>query len=135
LVIDSVGDFPTLLQKVAAGNFDIYDLDYNNGLYPDPQTFMDLFLSGSPLNDPRWSNAQYDSLVRKADGLTNVSKRIVLYQQAEQILLQQAPIAMLYQLTRRSWVKPWVRGIITSPYDDPSFPGDLQVGSIYIAKH
>ncbi|MHB1533566.1 MAG: ABC transporter substrate-binding protein, partial [Acidimicrobiales bacterium] len=44
LVIDSVGDFPTLLQKVAAGNFDIYDLDYNNGLYPDPQTFMDLFL-------------------------------------------------------------------------------------------
>ena len=135
LTIDSVGDFSTILDQVGRGDFSIYDLDYVNAPYPDPSSILDNFVSTSPMNNPRWKDSQYDALVQRADTTSDVTQRLQLYHTAEQLLLLQAPISMLYQFYNNIWFKPWVRGVVTSPFDDTAFPGDLHLTSIYIAPH
>lgn len=133
--IDPAGDSASLNARLKSGDFQFYDFDFHNGRFPDAKDYFDLFLSDSPQNTPRWKNADYDRLVREADAALDSAKRLSLYRQAEQILLREAPVAVLYQTTRLVWVKPWVGGIKTNPYDDASFPGSLNVGKIFIKKH
>lgn len=135
LTIDSVGDFNTILDQVGRDDFSIYDLDYVNALYPDPSSILDNFVSTSPMNNPEWKNAQYDALVQRADTTSDPGQRMQLYQSAETLLLQQAPISMLYQFENHMWFKPWVKGAVTTPFDDTGFPGDLHLTSVYIALH
>jgi len=79
--------------------------------FPDPQNwFYPLFHSSQIKgvgpgtgNDPGWSNKQYDTLVEQANKLADPSKRedrFKLYQQAEEILLKDAPLVPLYQPLR-----------------------------------
>lgn len=133
--IDPAGDSASLNAKLKQGDFQFYDFDFHNGRFPDPKDYFDLFLSDSPQNTPRWNNADYDRLVREADATLDSSKRLSLYKQAEGIFLQAAPVAVLYQTTRLTWVKPWVGGITTNPYDDAALPGSLEIGKMFIKKH
>lgn len=132
LVIDSVQDNKNLVQQ---GKYDIYLGGYYQASYPDPRPFYDLFLKDNPGNDPKWTNGEYERLVRQADSTSDIDKRLATYQQAEQILLQDAPVVPYSQTIRYFWIKPWVKGVKSSPYDDASFPGALDIMSIRIAKH
>lgn len=133
MTIDAVEDASTQLSR---GNFQVYGPDYAYGAaYPDPRLFMDQFLTGSTTTSTGWSDPGYDRLVRQADATTDSARRLFLYQQAEEMLLAQAPVAVFSQTKRLFWIKPWVKGIVSSPFDDADFPGDLFVGDIYIAQH
>lgn len=79
--------------------------------YPDPQDWLFALFHSSQIqgvgtgsgNDPGWSNKEFDSLVEQANKLadpTKVDQRMSLYNQAEKILLDDAPIVPLYQATR-----------------------------------
>ena len=79
--------------------------------FPDPQNwFYPLFHSSQIKgvgpgtgNDPGWSNAEYDKLVEEANKMADPAKRderFKLYQQAEEILLKDAPLVPLYQPLR-----------------------------------
>jgi len=79
--------------------------------FPDPQNwFFPLFHSSQIKgvgpgtgNDPGWSNAEYDKLVEEANKMADPAKRderFKLYQQAEEILLKDAPLVPLYQPLR-----------------------------------
>jgi ABC-type oligopeptide transport system substrate-binding subunit len=57
------------------------------GDYTDPATFFDLLLSTAGNNDGHYSNAVYDKLVNSARGETDTTKRMELYHEAEDILL------------------------------------------------
>jgi oligopeptide transport system substrate-binding protein len=80
------------------------------GDYPDPNTFLETFLSGAGNNNTGWANAAYDRLVREAGRAGDPARRFELFQQAEAILLDEVPIIPLYFYTRPYLLHPAVRG-------------------------
>jgi oligopeptide transport system substrate-binding protein len=76
-----------------------YDLIRSSwvGDYLDPNTFLDMFMSGNYNNRTGWKNAAYDELVQRANSLTNQVDRLQLLHNAEKILIHDdAPIVPLY---------------------------------------
>lgn len=84
--------------------------------YPDPQDFLDiLFHSESRNNDLEYSNPEVDRLLEEARGEQDFEKRVDLYQQAEEIILEDAPIVPLTHDADYWLTKPHVRGMIYPP--------------------
>ncbi|HRE82203.1 MAG TPA: peptide ABC transporter substrate-binding protein [Opitutaceae bacterium] len=80
------------------------------GDYVDPSTFLEMFLSNSGNNATGWSNAEYDRLIRTAGAEPNSARRNALYQEAERLLLTEAPLAPLYHGTRTFLIHRAVKG-------------------------
>ena len=80
------------------------------GDYNDPSTFTDLMTSQSGNNDTGWKNPAYDRLVESAAGERDEAARFALLQKAENLLLDEAPIASLFFGTRTYLIRPEVKG-------------------------
>ena len=80
------------------------------GDYADPNTFLDLWMTGSGNNRAGWSNKQYDKLIKKASNAGNNRERYKLFRKAEDILMEQAPIIPLFYYTSLFLKKPEVKG-------------------------
>lgn len=80
------------------------------GDYPDPNSFLDMWVTGGGNNRAFWSNAEYDRLIREAGRTGDPAKRHELFQQAEAILLDELPILPLYFYTRVYALHPSVQG-------------------------
>jgi oligopeptide transport system substrate-binding protein len=88
--------------------------------YPDPENFADLlFHSGAQQNIGNYSSPALDALLEQARGQQDVSKRIQLYQQAEQMIIQDAPALFLSHPVTYMLVKPYVKGFVLTPIDVP----------------
>jgi len=84
--------------------------------YPDPEDFLDLlFHSQSRQNHTGYANPQVDALLEKARLETDQARRMELYQQAEQIIVDDAPWIPLYHGSEYTLIKPYVRGLEVSP--------------------
>ncbi|HEY7465234.1 MAG TPA: ABC transporter substrate-binding protein, partial [Dehalococcoidia bacterium] len=84
--------------------------------YPDPEDIIDLlFYSSSRQNNTKYKNPQFDALVEQARTETDSTKRVQLYQQAEQILIQDMPWIPLYFGQEHFVVKPKVKGFDPLP--------------------
>jgi oligopeptide transport system substrate-binding protein len=81
------------------------------GDYNDLSTFTDKYLSTSDNNDSGWGNPQYDSLCAQAAVEPDIAKRTQLLQQAETILLAEAPILPLYGYTNKYVFRDNVTGL------------------------
>jgi oligopeptide transport system substrate-binding protein len=79
------------------------------GDYPDPNTFLDTFLSYSGNNRTGWNNPEFDRLVLQAACTVDEAERYELFQQAEAILLDDLPIIPIYYYTRAFLLHPAVR--------------------------
>jgi oligopeptide transport system substrate-binding protein len=80
--------------------------------YPDPDNFLrvaDWRRIGG------WRNELYERLIEGARRATDQGERMKIYQQAEPVLLQEAPILPLWHYRSHLLVKPWVRRYPTSP--------------------
>lgn len=80
------------------------------GDYVDAMTFVDLFVTGGGNNYPKWSNAEYDALIKKAKATNDHDERIKAMQEAEKLLIEEMPIAPVYFYTRVYMEKPYVKG-------------------------
>jgi oligopeptide transport system substrate-binding protein len=88
--------------------------------YPDPENFADvLFHSGSTQNNGGYSNPELDSLLEAARVEQDVTKRIAMYQQAEQILVDDAAALFTAHSLSYQLVKPYVKGYVFTPFDVP----------------
>lgn len=86
--------------------------------YNDASTFLNTLSSDSAENVGHWSNARYDALLRQAAQTTDVMARNALYQQAEVIIHQQAPVIPIYYQPLIKLLKPWVGGFpLHNPQD------------------
>lgn len=81
------------------------------GDYDDISTFTDLFKSTSENNDPAWKNTEYDDLLSKAAVEGNPKMRFDLLSRAENLLLEDAPIAPLYYGVGQYLIHDNVHGI------------------------
>ena len=80
------------------------------GDYPDPNTFLDMWTSYSGNNHTGWANKTYDSLIAKAAETMNRDERYRLFQQAEQMLVDEVPIVSIYTYTKFFLMRPEVKG-------------------------
>ena len=83
--------------------------------YPDATSFLDLFLSGSPLNHSGFADAEYDRLVAAA-GAAGEDRSDLLWS-AEQRLLEAHAVIPLYYYVSRHLVDPRIRGFEDNPMD------------------
>lgn len=87
--------------KVYLNSIDSLDYDIARsswvGDYPDPNTFLDMFVTGGGNNRTGWSDPEYDRLISDATREADPSKRAKILQRAEEILVpEQAVICPIY---------------------------------------
>ncbi len=87
--------------KVYLNSLNRLDYDFARsswvGDYNDPNTFLDCFVSHGGNNRTGWSDAAYDGLIEAAARESNERKRLQIFAQAEDLLLNRGtPICPLY---------------------------------------
>lgn len=80
------------------------------GDYPDPNTFLDMFVTNGPNNQTGWGNPEYDRLIAAAANEPDPARRFDLLNGAETILMSELPILPIYYYVTRNMVRPYVRG-------------------------
>ena len=75
--------------------------------YPDPDNFLRARIDHIR-KQGGWRHEAYDDLVKQAQRSLDQEDRMKLYQKAEQILVEEAPIMPLFHTSVRLLVKPWV---------------------------
>ncbi len=84
--------------------------------YPDPENVLDLlFASTSRQNQTHYNNPAYDDLITRARTEQDTTKRLQLYQQAQNILVQDMPWIPLDFPQDSFVVKPYVKGWDSTP--------------------
>jgi oligopeptide transport system substrate-binding protein len=78
--------------------------------YVDPNSFLDMWLTGGGNNDTGWSNREYDELIAEAGRTVDPQQRMEVFQKAEAILLDEAPVIPIYFYTRVGLRRPEVKG-------------------------
>lgn len=115
-------DWKVWLASINLGNFDISRSGWG-GDYVDPNTFLDVHLTGGGHNKSGWSNARYDELIRLAAQTHDQQQRFAYFQEAEAILIDEAPIIPLYTYRRNRLVHPAVKNWHDNILDDYFYRG------------
>jgi oligopeptide transport system substrate-binding protein len=76
-------------------NYDVVSMEWGAD-YIDPNTFMDMFVTGGGNNNTGWSNKSYDALIAKAKVTVDPKARMATLHAAEKILMTDMPIQPLY---------------------------------------
>jgi ABC-type oligopeptide transport system substrate-binding subunit len=102
--------------------------------YPDPQNWMaSLFGCNASNNKYNYCNKQFDTTAQKGDTSTDQNARLQAYAQAQQILIQDLPVAPLLFRGRMVLVKPWIGGMVITPKDD--YPGFSFLSQLFVTQH
>ncbi len=85
------------------------------------------------MNAGNFSNPDFDTLIDDAAAELDYERRLALYLDAQQVLINEAGVIPLYYRVRGSLVKPWVQGLQPSPRDG-AVPGDLFLARVSIGE-
>jgi oligopeptide transport system substrate-binding protein len=82
--------------------------------YPDPMTFIDMFVTDGAHNQMAYSNPEYDKLVEQAKGelASDLEARWQAMIDAEKILFEDQAISPMYQNGTSYLERPYVKGIL-----------------------
>ena len=83
--------------------------------FADPVTFLDVFRTGSGQNWTGWGSRDYDALLDQAANTADATTRLEIFQKAEAMLLQAAPVAPLYYNARAYLIHPAVKNWDPAP--------------------
>jgi ABC-type oligopeptide transport system substrate-binding subunit len=126
-------DTNTLSSHLTTGNFQIAGPAGWTADFPDPSNWYGYFLTTSSNNVAFYQNQQYDDFVRVADSDLQTARRDQEYQQAQQMLVGDAPVAFLAQTVNWNLVRPYVGGVTTTSLDE--WPGALFPTQIFLSSH
>ncbi|RCS54853.1 peptide ABC transporter substrate-binding protein [Bremerella cremea] len=87
------------------------------GDYPDPNTFLDMFVTDGENNQTGWSNKEYDELIHSAIQEPDVDKRRQMLYDAEKILNEERPILPIYYNVSLNMVRPYVKNFYPNLQD------------------
>lgn len=113
--------FKVRLQKTTNKDYDIVKSGWGPD-YLDAMTYADLFTSWNTNNDSGWASKEYDALIDTAMNSVDQKVRLDAMNKAEQLLIEEAPIASLYQSTRVYVQNPQLVGVLRRTISpDPDF--------------
>ncbi|KQL45632.1 ABC transporter substrate-binding protein [Brevibacillus choshinensis] len=115
-------EFKVYLDTLDSGNYQIarrgWVADFN-----DPVNFIEIFREKRGNNNTNWTNDKYNELLQQAAKERDLEKRKQLFGQAEQILMDEMPVAPIYFYT-----VSWLEGekVAKGIYTDALGNGDLK---------
>ena len=90
-------EWATYLQDLNQNKFQAYGGSGWQADYPDPQDFLDiLFHTDSALNHGNYSNPELDAILEQARTEPDIERRVELYHEAENLIVQDAPLLPLW---------------------------------------
>jgi ABC-type oligopeptide transport system substrate-binding subunit len=98
------------------------------GDFPDPLTFLGLFLPGDGNNTTGWTDPRYTALVKTARDEAEPRARAAAFAAAERLLLEESPVIPLYVYAFNILVKPYVHGVFPNALDFHPLR-DIHIGS------
>jgi oligopeptide transport system substrate-binding protein len=102
--------------------------------YPHPDNILRvLFHSKSGNNDEGYNNPEYDKLIEQA-GAMPIDEGLPLYNQAQEMLVEDAPAVFTRWRVSNYEIRPWVVGALPTPQDSENY-GDLFFETIQILEH
>ena len=106
----------SLLLEMTAGSKAIFFRGSWIADYPDAENYLSVFYSKNPAppNYTRYNNPTFDALYEKAMMETNDSLRYLLYQQADQLIVNDAPVIPLWYDKVIRLVQPNVKNFSTN---------------------
>lgn len=85
--------------------------------YPHPNNFLgDVFATGSHFTG--YSNPEFDNLNKQAAAEPDPAAQVPLYQQAQKLLVDDAPVIFLYWYGGYTLIKPHVQGLVPTTTDE-----------------
>jgi len=109
-------EWGSYLQSTVALQYDVARRSWI-GDYLDPNTFLQLLVTGDGNNRTGWSDARYDALLRRAATTLDSAERFRVLAEAESLALDSAPFLPIYHYSTTELLKPWVRGIHQTALD------------------
>ena len=110
-------DWKVYLDDENTGNFEISRGGWL-GDYVDPNTFLDMWITGSELNRTRWGDERYDELVlRKAPSAKSREQRFSAFKEAETLMLEEMPFIPIYTYSSHHFKHPSIKGMPSNVMD------------------
>lgn len=91
------------------------------GDYLDPSTFLSMWQTGDGNNNTGWSSPRYDELIHQSFREGDATKRLQILNEAETLLLNEAPILPVYWYTHSYLMRPEVKGLQPSLLEHRSY--------------
>lgn len=86
--------------------------------YADPHVFLDVWETGGGNNDSNWGSPVYDRLLAASLSAKTTEERYGIYQQMDQILVDELPVMPIFYYTRARLVSTKVRGYYPTSLDN-----------------
>jgi oligopeptide transport system substrate-binding protein len=93
-----------------------------------------VFTCGGGNNGSQYCNPTFDALIAKAAAEPDVASQVAIYNEAQTLLMNDAPILPLRFAAGSYEIKPYVSDLLITP-NDAYLPGDFQYETIRILKH
>ena len=87
------------------------------GDYPDPNTFLDMWVTDNPQSNTNWSNAEYDRLITQASTEQDPANRMAMLRNAETLLATELPVIPIYFYTSSELAKSNIDGFAPPAQD------------------
>jgi peptide/nickel transport system substrate-binding protein len=111
VTIDNI-EFGEWLDREAAGDFDAFMLSWL-GLTDVEDYFYLQHRTGNSFNFTGFSNARFDELVDKGRTIDDFDERYAVYEEANKILVDEAPYIYMYVKSEVKAYAPYVKGFAT----------------------
>jgi len=126
-------DFGSYLDILNDDPYDIFRLGWGAD-YPHPNNFLtDLISCASTNNNMGYCNKDVDDLLEQAAAKPTLDEQVPLYNQAQEMVMADAPIIPQLYSQAFTLVKPWVTGFTPTAQDSNS--GELFYYKVSIAEH
>ncbi len=102
------------LELEGSGNYDVYLCGWV-GLTDADQYYYLQHRTGEVFNFTGYSNPEFDTLIDEGRSISDFDERYAIYEQANQILVDDAPYIYFYSPLGLRAYKPYVEGFVTRP--------------------
>ncbi|NKK78854.1 peptide ABC transporter substrate-binding protein [Rhizobium leguminosarum] len=85
--------------------------------YNDPDNFLNLLVTGVQMNYGRWSNPEYDKMIKEGNAETDLAKRAAIFKKAEQLALDESAALPIYYYVSKNVVSPKIEGFVDNIQD------------------
>ena len=132
--VEPVGlEWSSYLTRLNEDPFDIFRLGWGAD-YPHPNNFLtDLYTCTSGNNNMKYCNEEFDALMADAAVEPDLETQVGIYNQAQEMLVEDAPVIFISWGGRFTLVKPWVTNLTITPGDATT--GSYFYDAVTIAEH
>jgi oligopeptide transport system substrate-binding protein len=124
-------EWSVYLDTIAENPQDLYRLGWCQD-YPHPNNFL-YEVWGCGIARGGYCNEDYNNLLLEAQTISDLEEQLPIYEEAQAMLVEDAPAVWVYWYGRFTLVKPWVQGLIVTAGD--SNAGDLFFDKVSILEH